>query len=364
MHSSKVVAATLALLACLGCEQKKTTPVGVPKNLVLTTPIFEAGVNDEIERAGSATRLPNGNVAVADIFSTQIKVFDSKGQLIRTVGRKGGGPGEYQAAGWIARCNQDSLFVFDIGLFRMTVLDTAGRVVRQFSDMTPTTGGMACSATYDVHTAFVALGGPNHLDKPGEKPQRTYGDLVLFDNDGDERRRIKNLLLWEGLGPPLTHGGTVAIGREILWYGNADSAYVDKYSLKGKFLGTVALGLERRPVSANDVAQYIDRMVSVFADAQTREANRKLMSRYPVPKWMPWYSYVRADPNDNVWVVTSVRGEPSTVMRVVSKNGEILGNVTIPADFQVFEIGRDYILGAYEKDDQPRVAMYRYEFGR
>src|SRR6185436_5488633 len=41
-----------------------------------------------------ATRLPNGNILVADRGEFSLKVFDTTGKLVKSLARKGSGPGE------------------------------------------------------------------------------------------------------------------------------------------------------------------------------------------------------------------------------------------------------------------------------
>src|SRR5688572_29611828 len=53
-----------------------------------------------------------GNIYVADSRTFNIRVFDEGGRLLRTIGRKGGGPGEFeslQSIGWLG----DSLVTMD-----------------------------------------------------------------------------------------------------------------------------------------------------------------------------------------------------------------------------------------------------------
>jgi len=45
----------------------------------------------------SITRLSNGDVAVASIGTNDIRIFASSGRYVRTVGRAGRGPGEFEA---------------------------------------------------------------------------------------------------------------------------------------------------------------------------------------------------------------------------------------------------------------------------
>lgn len=82
--------------------------------------------------AADATRLSNGLIAVADRYANAVRFFDPAGRPLRTVGRDGEGPGEFRFPWWIAQCAADTLFVWDVALHRMTVIDSAGRVVRQF----------------------------------------------------------------------------------------------------------------------------------------------------------------------------------------------------------------------------------------
>lgn len=81
--------------------------------------------------AALATVAPDGRVAVADIFG-ELREFGRDGQFVRTVGARGGGPGEYRrlvAAGYD-------------GLGRLTVLDQSAMRVQRF-DGTGTVDGTA-----------------------------------------------------------------------------------------------------------------------------------------------------------------------------------------------------------------------------
>jgi sugar lactone lactonase YvrE len=72
---------------------------------------------------------PMGRVWVADAQAFAVHVFDSAGKHVRTLGRKGGGPGEYSQLAGMAWGPDGKLWVQDAGNARFTVYDTAGRVV-------------------------------------------------------------------------------------------------------------------------------------------------------------------------------------------------------------------------------------------
>lgn len=62
-----------------------------------------------------------GKVYVADDRRPGVLVFDRGGRLVGSVGREGRGPGEFQAPWRIALDANDSLFVWDVGLRRVSV---------------------------------------------------------------------------------------------------------------------------------------------------------------------------------------------------------------------------------------------------
>ncbi|NOT06812.1 MAG: hypothetical protein HOP28_01265 [Gemmatimonadales bacterium] len=67
----------------------------------------------------SAVRLSDGRIVAAGWATTELKVFDRHGRLLATVGRKGGGPGEFEALGWVYRGPGDSLVTFEPGTQRL-----------------------------------------------------------------------------------------------------------------------------------------------------------------------------------------------------------------------------------------------------
>src|SRR5690606_3051432 len=58
--------------------------------------------------------LENGSIIVADRGSSQVRWFASDGTFVRTSGRAGKGPGEYEFIRAAGRCVQDGFTVFDI----------------------------------------------------------------------------------------------------------------------------------------------------------------------------------------------------------------------------------------------------------
>lgn len=58
------------------------------------------------------------------------RIYSRNGTYLRSVGREGGGPGEFRFPTTLARLPGDSMLVLDLDLRRAMVIDSAGRVVR------------------------------------------------------------------------------------------------------------------------------------------------------------------------------------------------------------------------------------------
>ncbi len=78
-----------------------------------------------------------GEIAVLDGQAQAVRVFGATGEYLRTIGRKGAGPGEFDRALAIHFDQDDRLWVVDAGNARYEVFDPEGRRLRR----TPRGGG-------------------------------------------------------------------------------------------------------------------------------------------------------------------------------------------------------------------------------
>jgi hypothetical protein len=69
------------------------------------------------------------NIYISDYQDGTIKVFDPDGNYIRSIGRKGEGPGEFQALSAMAFLPDGSLLAFDIRVRRTSLFDSKGEFV-------------------------------------------------------------------------------------------------------------------------------------------------------------------------------------------------------------------------------------------
>lgn len=86
-----------------------------------------------IAHYGSVDVDASGNIYIADAAAYAIVMVDSEGKLVRTIGRKGQGPGEFQSLSALRVIAGDRLAVYDRTNRRLSTIDPEGRLVRDMS---------------------------------------------------------------------------------------------------------------------------------------------------------------------------------------------------------------------------------------
>lgn len=83
----------------------------------------------ELVQVVGAVFLPDSSLVIADLVAPNLTFLDRQGELKLQTGREGEGPGDYSEIARIGLTTDESLFVYDRGLRRITFLDWAGEVV-------------------------------------------------------------------------------------------------------------------------------------------------------------------------------------------------------------------------------------------
>lgn len=353
MHNSRLTSAALLILM-LGCRPQASSIVGSRHAVAAGALSIEqpaqvvASVDDKdsthtIALPGSATMLRSGVIAISDAQDLQVRFFDQRGNLVRSAGTRGSGPGEFQSIAWMGQCATDSLFVWDPLSERISVLDSTGRFARQFR-IRRRPAVIRCAR--DGPIAMLLM--PMNLRRPGPDgvSPRFVAPLWLVDHEGDSLTVLDSVPVGESR--PLGLVTKVAVSPTELFIGTNDSGAVDVFGLNGQRKGVRLLGLPgRRPTRAN-YEHAIDGLVAGFAIKSEREAMRRQLLAIPMPDRMPSYGELLADQDGGVWAVESSTGDSVAVISLTDAMGRRIGTLSLPGPLRVVEVGPNYLLGIGE----------------
>lgn len=341
-----------------------------------------------LSQVKSPVELSDGRIILANGASTELRIYDAKGTYLKTIGRKGNGPGEFQDIEKVTRLAGDTLAVFhgrgDISLFT-----SAGTFIRRLTVMRPTTSDGRPTAL--TSTALILDGGVRLLIRQAfERESGPVGkrfdataphSLVTIDN-----RVVKELgaqpfmeSIYEKDGPRYVWlcATEVSTGNGNSFYLGYGTEYsIRRYTAQGKLDQIVRRAWTPHKLTKSDITTFLDEWLLRWSKkpGPERERDRADMLDDPYAINLPAYSAILVDRTSKLWVRTpnpidaAVAGflynyaiGPST-WSVFGADGRWLGDVTMPARFMPSDIGSNFVLGVARDDDGVQTVV-RYTLG-
>lgn len=326
----------------------------------------------------------DGRIYVLDRQINELRIFDARGNHVRTVGRSGGGPGEYSAANGLAWLSPDSLVVIDQRGNRYSILSRDGEFVRSVQRALPFfgwvfNGGLHEGRLYEQYSIgdtdedrVPVLLGTSLLAAAGPP---AGGDVAAVSGSADPESAptpaMDTIPLPQTNAPPFesfsvrTERGGMVMGvpfapaaiyslddRGTIWHGHGGEFRIVQTSLAGDTLMEILLDATPIPVAEEELREWEGSAgVTRFRDM----GGRLDMDR--IPKAHPYFDRITVDPDENIWV--SIPGNRGDVrFAVFDPSGRFLGHVTTTGVARetfvrpVIRNGRLYLVGRDELDVQ------------
>lgn len=367
-HRAALVALLFLAAACTrddsaGAEAQVT--LDVPGwRLERAASVGGAGAADEnvLYNANEVHEDPEGRFYVLNFGDRRIQVFDSTGSFLRTLGRRGKGPGEFTSPMSIASVGGDGVWVLDgvparfIRFRRSTgeyvdevpleakglipsrmVVGSDGRVAVEFMSMLTNTSQF-------VTTSMVAW-----VDTVTGRP----APVVQFDSTAKLRhnRRTPTGTRSMVTDPPFSPRAVWAPdGRGGVLYGDG-AEYVLHRVAEGAAPVVAFRGEGRQAaVTAADREEFLE------------SPGGKAFADYEFPKHKPYFSALKMDADGLVWVLRP--GESGTQTWEVRRlGGERLGALRVPAGSYVVGVSRRSVY-VVQQDDLDVETLHRYRLIR
>lgn len=322
----------------------------------------------------NALRLPDGQVAIADAGSRQIRIFDEAGRHVRTLGGRGDGPGEFVALSTIGSVGDGSIGAWDGNRKRLTIFDARGAVA-QTTDV-PSIGGMQVRAVgWFADGSVVVEPSGNPMEIMGLEPGRhriprrylrvtrsgTVDTLavlagreqVVERGEGEGRVSFRNVVFGRD--------GYAAVGPHFFYSGDSGAFAIEQRTPPGILERIIRKAGDPRPVTQTDLEAALD---------GARERQREMVEQLggsidqddpPARDEHPYFDFLVADGTGSLWVRLAdpdPENEPQRWL-VFDQQGAWLGQAETPAGLHISDIGADYVLGVTTDDlDIQRVQMY------
>jgi len=135
--------------------------------------IFSFGSNHLKRPSGIAYSPAKDIIFIADAASHTIYLFDKKGELLGTMGKRGTEPGEFNYPTHLCVDNNGLLYVSDTLNYRIQIFDADGKFIRMFGQHGDRPG-------YFAHPCGIAVDMQGHIFVT----DRQFENVQIFDSNG------------------------------------------------------------------------------------------------------------------------------------------------------------------------------------
>jgi len=315
-----------------------------------------------------------GRVYIVDRQPTTLKVFDSQGNFLRTIGRAGGGPGEYQVV--YPAIAGDRLIVHDPQQQRTSIFDTSGTYLSSWPSACCNWNHIAVDSAERIYVPINTT--PATPEVPADvaftrfRFDGTLVDTVRFPGRPLARWEFR----WSRGGRSGMTAGVVPFAAQQYHAVHPAGGFVIGWSSDGRLARTRTdsdtMWVSEWPVATRplpdslrqaETNQFLTAITELVGEAQARS----VVSINDVPTVAPLFTTITVDPLGYIWTRRPpLPGDSTTVFDTFDSDGIWLGSVTVPAVIMSeapVHVSRDAIFALVEDEDGRRTIL-RYSITR
>ncbi len=319
-----------------------------------------------------ARRLLTGEIVVADASAVDLRLFDASGRFVRTITRRGRGPGEMTNVASLSRSNRA---ITAIGGMDVVAIGPDATTPVRYA--LPSSGGPPSGSILGVFGSGQVLLGESRfriLSPPSRVVRDTTRLVIASLADVKARRELgrfpnqSSLILVTPLAPGGLKFGRldtapqleIAITDQLCWIGDSGGSELIRVDLRDDRIQRFRIPLAPRKWMDDALAQYVRSRVQ----GASSPVEAAFLSAWGNAEYrsdaIPAFRALHADVGNGVWIehfLPSLAARPRYT--VLSSSGQVIATTTAPRAMRLLDIGEDYVIGA-EKDenDVERIALY------
>lgn len=326
-------------------------------------------------------------IAVANAGTHELRFYSHDGRLVSRIGGEGDGPGEFRRISKLQRVGNDSLAVIDLFTRRVTLFDAEGafgRTVRLQSagDATPVPVGVFADGR--LLTSELAVARP-------PDPGRSRSSLILrvYAADGSVGDSVGvglsneayvefNGAMFRPWPVPFGRRDVTTVGTHRFAVGSMEAYEVRIVDASGSVRTIVRRSDPPEPITADLLDAEIARMAASLPEGARGPSALATLRAAGAPEHLPAFgpngtsryppvTGIVFDAAGNLWVLKYPGPvSPSTSQwSVFDPSGRWLGDVTFPDGVMPLDIGEDFVVGHWRDElDVEYVGMYDLMAGR
>jgi hypothetical protein len=317
MHCLRTLAFSVLATAvpAIGIPGQESGPSSAPWQIA-ATPVLrigaESGTGHVLWQIGDLAFNSQGSLVVANAGGSQVMVYTSVGRLAQANGQSGQGPGAFGRITSVDVGANDSIFVFDSGLQRISVFSPEGEYARSVTvDASPSAAFVGMMRRF-ANGHWLAREAMPDLQGELGQIRRDSARYTLRDRDGSA---IGSLGTVAGVMNAAfkTPGGTghrsvpftpilseAVVGRCAVIV-EGDSEAVHAVDLDRATLVPVHTNAQSTVTQNTDVDAWLAASLA-SAPEQARPAARAVLASIPVPENMPIFRDVILDELGYIWL--------------------------------------------------------------
>jgi len=298
-----------------------------------------------------------GFIHVSDYRDAVIKVFDQDGQYVRTIGRKGEGPGEFQSLLDMIFLHDGRLLVFDLRARRSSLFDQDGNFLEShpwrnshFQILFVDDAGYLCDENVYGEDPKVLV---NKFDFKGNELEN-WGEFTPI---GIQMKRIGDAML--SITTPQTPHSIFAGDptRKRLYHCLNHTYLIEVYEPPGKLVRKIDRPYQPVPFTQKDTEEYY-----AGIDRRGNEQFSELAREVELPKVKTITENMLVDDRGNLWVATNEldksREQPRRAWDIFNPDGHYLTRLWLTIRPGIFVDGKMYRLHTDEETGFRTVKRY------
>jgi hypothetical protein len=313
-------------------------------------------------------RLQDGRLVVANGGSAEIRFFTAGGAFLHSVGRQGGGPGEFREFTLFQSLPGDTLLVYDVDLQRLSyVAPPEGRIESvPFPIVQPGLIPGAGEETSPGVTSFPMLVGrlsdgslliavTAGLGRVSDGVHVYPMPFYRFDPDTSgatllaEYPGYTRFVFSEGgwttmTGLQFAPGPHYHVHPSGFVYGHSSRYEVFFHTRTGELQRIVRRSIDPRPVTAADVEGAVLENTGDVTEAARTSRMGRMYAAMPVPEFHPFFHALLTDDAGRLWVRESNETHRST-WAVYENDGRLLGSIQMPRRFRPTQVTDEHVIG-------------------